>query len=48
LTETGGGIHAVEEALSDLEEELEPPPRLAEGVSEATALVQELQDSQRP
>jgi hypothetical protein len=38
------GFDAVEEALSDLEEEPEPPPRLAEGVSEATALVQELQD----
>jgi len=38
------GFDAVEEALSDLEEEPEPPPRLAEGVSEAAAMVQELQD----
>jgi hypothetical protein len=35
------GFDAVEEALSDLEEP-EPLPRLTEGVSEATALVQEL------
>jgi len=41
------GFDAVEEALGDLEEELKPPPRLTEGVSEATALVQELRDSQR-